>query len=110
MRAATAAARSPSTTAYRHGVRVRAAKGQALRGAPLEVRVHGQRPGRARRTCASTCSSPSSPPRPTARAWAWRWSPSWSPRHGGLIDFESEPGRTVFRVLLPIASEEDVPA
>ena len=22
--------------------------------------------------------------------------------HGGLIDFESEPGRTVFRVLLPI--------
>ena len=30
--------------------------------------------------------------------------------HGGLIDFESEPGRTVFRVLLPIASEEDVPA
>ena len=28
---------------------------------------------------------------------------------GGLLDFESEPGRTVFRVLLPIASEEDVP-
>jgi two-component system nitrogen regulation sensor histidine kinase GlnL len=23
--------------------------------------------------------------------------------HGGLIDFESEPGRTVFRVLLPAA-------
>jgi len=23
--------------------------------------------------------------------------------HGGLIDFESEPGRTVFRVLLPVA-------
>jgi two-component system nitrogen regulation sensor histidine kinase GlnL len=30
--------------------------------------------------------------------------------HGGLIDFESEPGRTVFRVLLPIASGEDVTA
>lgn len=30
--------------------------------------------------------------------------------HGGLIDFESEPGRTVFRVLLPIASEEDLSA
>ena len=28
--------------------------------------------------------------------------------HGGLLDFDSEPGRTVFRVLLPIASEEDV--
>ena len=25
--------------------------------------------------------------------------------HGGLIDFESEPGRTVFRVLLPIETE-----
>ena len=30
--------------------------------------------------------------------------------HGGLIDFESEPGRTVFRVLLPIASEGDLSA
>jgi two-component system nitrogen regulation sensor histidine kinase GlnL len=30
--------------------------------------------------------------------------------HGGLIDFESEPGRTMFRVLLPIASQEDYPA
>jgi two-component system nitrogen regulation sensor histidine kinase GlnL len=26
--------------------------------------------------------------------------------HGGLIDFESEPGRTVFRVLLPMATEK----
>jgi two-component system nitrogen regulation sensor histidine kinase GlnL len=26
--------------------------------------------------------------------------------HGGLIDFESEPGRTAFRVLLPIVTEE----
>jgi two-component system nitrogen regulation sensor histidine kinase GlnL len=25
--------------------------------------------------------------------------------HGGLIDFESEPGRTVFRVLLPIETD-----
>src|SRR6185312_12952288 len=32
-------------TAYRHGVRVRAAKGQALRGAPLEVRVVDNGPG-----------------------------------------------------------------
>ena len=30
--------------------------------------------------------------------------------HGGLIDFESEPGRTTFRVLLPIASKGDVRA
>ena len=30
--------------------------------------------------------------------------------YDGLIDFESEPGRTVFRVLLPIASEEDMSA
>ena len=25
--------------------------------------------------------------------------------HGGLVDFESEPGRTVFRVLLPVHSD-----
>ena len=30
--------------------------------------------------------------------------------HGGLLDFDSEPGRTVFRVLLPIATEEDLTA
>ncbi|MFT4254244.1 MAG: ATPase, partial [Caulobacter sp.] len=29
--------------------------------------------------------------------------------HGGLIDFESEPGRTVFRVLLPVAPEPSLP-
>ena len=29
--------------------------------------------------------------------------------HGGLLDFDSEPGRTVFRVLLPIATDEDLP-
>jgi two-component system nitrogen regulation sensor histidine kinase GlnL len=28
--------------------------------------------------------------------------------HGGLLDFDSEPGRTVFRVLLPIATDEDL--
>jgi two-component system nitrogen regulation sensor histidine kinase GlnL len=30
--------------------------------------------------------------------------------HGGLLDFDSEPGRTVFRVLLPISAEEDITA
>ena len=30
--------------------------------------------------------------------------------HGGMIDFESEPGRTVFRVLLPIASHGEISA
>ena len=32
-------------TAYRHGVRVRAARGQTLRGAPLEVRITDNGPG-----------------------------------------------------------------
>jgi two-component system nitrogen regulation sensor histidine kinase GlnL len=27
-------------------------------------------------------------------------------RHGGLIEFESEPGRTIFTILLPISSDE----
>ncbi len=26
--------------------------------------------------------------------------------HGGLVDFESEPGRTIFRVLLPVQIHE----
>jgi two-component system nitrogen regulation sensor histidine kinase GlnL len=96
-------------TAYRHGVRVRAAKGQALRGAPLEVRIVDNGPG-VPDHLREHLFQPFVTTKPNGVGLGLALVSKLVNAHGGLLDFESEPGRTVFRVLLPIASEEDVPA
>ena len=96
-------------TAYRHGVRVRAAKGQTLRGAPLEVRITDNGPG-VPDHMREHLFQPFVTSKVNGAGLGLALVAKQVSAHGGLLDFDSEPGRTVFRVLLPIAPDKDLTA
>lgn len=93
------------STAYRTGARVRAARA-GWRMAPLEVRIQDNGPGvspelRHRLFDAFVTS------KERGMGLGLTLVAKLVAANDGLIEFESEPGRTIFRVLLPIAPALD---
>ena len=93
------------STAFRHGVRVRPAAGAALRATTLEVRVQDNGPG-VPPALREHLFEPFVTSKSFGAGLGLPLVAKLVAAQGGLVDFESEPGRTAFRVLLPIETAE----
>ena len=92
------------STAFRHGLRLRLGDGGQAKGAPLEVRIQDNGPGVAP-GLRDQLFEPFVSSKANGTGLGLALVAKLVGAHGGLVDFESEPGRTVFRVLLPVHSE-----
>ena len=91
------------STAYRHGLRIRGADGQA-KAVPLEVRIQDNGPG-VPGHLREQLFEPFVTTKANGTGLGLALVAKLVAAHGGVVDFESEPGRTSFRVLLPLQSQ-----
>ncbi len=91
------------STAYRHGLRVRTEDGKT-KAVPLEVRIQDNGPGVPPRL-RDQLFEPFVSSKSNGTGLGLALVAKLVAAHGGLVDFESEPGRTQFRVLLPVQSQ-----
>ncbi len=92
------------TTAYRHGLRLRSEDGRT-KAVPLEVRIQDNGPG-VPGHLRDQLFEPFVTTKANGTGLGLALVAKLVAAHGGLVDFESEPGRTQFRVLLPVQSPE----
>ncbi len=94
-------------TAYRHGVRMRTPSGEA-RDLPLEIAFYDN--GRGVSEDVKDCLfEPFVSTKPSSGGLGLPLVQKIVNAHGGVVDFESEPGRTVFRVRLPLSTQRGGP-
>ncbi|WP_138380047.1 two-component system sensor histidine kinase NtrB [Luteithermobacter gelatinilyticus] len=90
------------TTAYRHGVRVTAPGGRERLHLPLEICVIDNGPG-VPEDLKLHLFDPFVTTKPCGTGLGLALVAKIVGDHGGIIECDSEPGKTLFRVLLPIA-------
>ena len=88
-------------TAYRHGARARTEAPPGWRATPLEVRIEDDGPG-VDPSVRLRLFSPFVTTKATGSGLGLTVVAKLVAAHGGVVDFHSEAGRTVFRVLLPV--------
>jgi two-component system nitrogen regulation sensor histidine kinase GlnL len=93
-------------TAWRDGIRVRLGDGRKSLATPLEIKVADNGPG-VPPAMWDQLFQPFVTTKPHGVGLGLALSAKMVAAHDGLIDFESEPGRTVFRVLLPVYAGAD---
>ncbi len=92
------------STAYRHGLRVRTEEGKT-KAVPLEVRIQDNGPG-VPPGLRDQLFEPFVSSKSNGTGLGLALVAKLVAAHGGLVDFESEPGRTQFRVLLPVQPQQ----